>query len=75
MKPKSIMVWAGITSTGKTDLIFIPPGTRINAKYYQEEIVKKVVIPFKPRIFQQDGAPARSAKSTISLLNRSFSKV
>ena len=75
MKPKSIMVWAGITSTGKTDLIFILPGTRINARYYQEEIVKKVIIPFKPRIFQQDGAPAHSAKSTISLLNRSFSKV
>lgn len=75
MKPKSIMVWAGITSTGKTDLTFIPPGTRINAKYYQDEIIKKVVIPFNPRIFQQDGAPAHSAKSTISLLKKNFSKV
>lgn len=75
MKPKSIMVWAGITSTGKTELIFIPPGTKVNAKYYQDEIIKKVVIPFKPTTFQQDGAPAHSAKSTISLLKKSFSKV
>lgn len=69
------MVWAGITSKGKTELVFIPPGTKINAKYYQEEIIKKVVIPFKPKIFQQDGAPAHSAKSTISLLKSNFSKV
>ncbi len=74
MKPMSIMVWAGITSKGKTELVFVPPGTEINAKYYQEEVVKKFAVPLKPKIFQQDGAPAHSAKSTISFLKANFSR-
>ena len=76
------MVWAGVLSKDKTPLVFIPPGTRVNAKYYQNDIIRKVVIPWGKKVFgrrqwtfQQDGAPAHSAKATISLLKKEIPNV
>jgi hypothetical protein len=62
------MVWAGICLTGKTPLIFVDPGVKINKNYYLKEILQNVVEPwaqahFRGRewIFQQDSAPAHKA--------------
>ena len=30
-KPKSVMVWAGVSAIGRTQLICVPPGMKINA--------------------------------------------
>lgn len=77
--PKSVMVWGGITASGKTPLVFIQKGVKINAIYYQEEILKKVVLPWSQLHFptgnmmlQQDWAPAHGAKSTIMLCDQLF---
>jgi len=67
--PKSLMVWAGICATGKTPLIFVNPGVKINKEYYLNEILQRVVQPWarshfgqREWIFQQDSAPAHKAK-------------
>ena len=38
-KPQSVMVWAGISTKGRTPLVFIPPGVKINAVKYQELVL------------------------------------
>lgn len=78
---KSVMVWAGITSSGKTPLVFVDQGVKINAAVYQEEILRKVVLPWSKKnyknrswTFQQDWAPAHSAKSTMKFCKENFPK-
>lgn len=67
----SVMVWAGITSDGKTPLVFVPQGVKINAANYLDDILKAVVEPWANSHFgnthwtyQQDSAPAHKAKVT-----------
>uniref|UniRef100_A0A8R1EEL5 HTH luxR-type domain-containing protein n=1 Tax=Caenorhabditis japonica TaxID=281687 RepID=A0A8R1EEL5_CAEJA len=37
--PKSVMVWAGITATGKTPLVFIERNVKINSEVYQKIVL------------------------------------
>ncbi|KAI6650137.1 MhmaT1 transposase [Oopsacas minuta] len=60
----------------KTPLVFVPEGTKINAKVYQDLILDKYVrhigstfMKGEKWIFQQDGAPAHIAKSTLQWLS------
>lgn len=69
--PASVMVWAGITASGKTPLVFVDKGVKINQENYREEILKAVVEPWAQAhfgqeqwTFQQDSAPAHRAKMT-----------
>ena len=39
------MVWAGICKTGKTPLIFVNPGVKINKDYYLREILQGFLQP------------------------------
>lgn len=66
--PASLMVWAGITADGKTPLVFVPAGVKINGNEYLN-ILKTRVLPWaqshfgrRQWIFQQDGAPAHKAR-------------
>lgn len=67
--PQSVMVWAGICASGKTPLVFVNPGVKINKNYYLQEILEGVLEPWARRhfrnrewIFQQDSAPAHKAR-------------
>ncbi|KAI6658361.1 MhmaT1 transposase [Oopsacas minuta] len=78
-KPHSVMVWAGVSATGRTPLIFVPPGVKINATTYRELILEPVLQNLgqtmfngEPFIFQQDGAPAHTANSTQTWLQHNF---
>lgn len=69
--PASIMVWAGVSIKGKAPLHFVDPGVKMDAKYYQEEVLEKIVRPLNDSLFdgedwtfQQDSAPSHRAKST-----------
>ena len=42
-KPSSVMVWAGISAEGRTPLVFVPSGVKINANTYKELILEPVV--------------------------------
>lgn len=77
--PASVMVWAGICSTGKTPLVFIPRNVKINAIEYQQRILRDVLEPWAAQHFgvngftlQQDWAPAHSAKTTIAVCEDLF---
>jgi hypothetical protein len=65
------MIWCGVSEKGKP-LVFIEPGTKIDAKYYQNNVLEKVLQPEAEKlygedtwVFQQDSAPAH--KSTLVL--------
>ena len=65
------MVCAGISITGRTPLVFVPSGVKINQKTYQDLILKPIVKDLRNTmfnnalfLFQQDGAPANTAKTT-----------
>ena len=70
-KPTYVMVWAGVTSDGRTPLVFIPQGVKINQMVYRETIIESILKPwaqkhFKGRCwtFEQDSAPAHKARPT-----------
>lgn len=76
--PKSVMVFAGITSDGKTPLIFLDQGIKMNSNNYIS-VLKKEVLPwaqkhFRKRIwcFQQDGAPAHKARIVQDWCRQNF---
>ena len=65
------MVWAGICASGKTPLIFVEAGVKINQEVYRRDILEAVVLPWAQQhfgdqewTFQQDSAPAHRAKAT-----------
>lgn len=69
--PASVMVWAGICASGKTPLIFIDQGVKINKESYQRDILEAELLPWAEAHFgeqhwtlQQDSAPAHKAKTT-----------
>jgi hypothetical protein len=73
------MVWGGICASGKTPLIFIERNVKINAKAYQNIILKGVLEPWAKKHFgnkrwtlQQDMAPAHSAQTTMDLCGELF---
>ena len=79
LHPSSVMVWGGICSTGKTPLVFVDLGVKINKNYYLHKILQGVLKPwtkrhFKQRswIFQQDSAPAHKAKETQEWCEANF---
>ncbi len=70
-KSRSTMIWGAISYNGKIPLKFVEKGAKINAEYYQDEILESTLkpnistlYPDGQWIFQQDSAPAHKAKST-----------
>ncbi|CAP24900.1 Protein CBG04119 [Caenorhabditis briggsae] len=77
--PKSVMVWAGLTSEGKVPLVFIDRNVKINSDVYQKLVLMDVLRPWvtshfgqQPFILQQDWAPSHGSKSTKAVLDAHF---
>lgn len=69
----SVMVWGGITSTGRTPL-HVCQGN-VNGVYYRDNIIDPLVVPFARRhgpgfILQDDNAPAHRANVVRNHLQR-----
>jgi hypothetical protein len=69
--PSKLMVWAGIAWNGKTDLIRIPQGLRMNADDYIEHVAshipeeaKSIFGNRKKWKLLEDGAPVHKARVT-----------
>ena len=74
VKPKSVMVWAGVGHNLKSPLVFIPQGIKLNSLSYTK-MLEQTVIPWLRRnhlsvTLQQDGAPPHRAKATQTWLRR-----
>ena len=73
---QSLMVSVGISKLGRTELIFVDPGAKINGQYYRDVMLAQHLLPQMRHIagnmfvFQQDSAPAHRARETIEYLSR-----
>ena len=74
---KSVMVWAGISGKGETDIVFVPECTKISANSYHKfnlskhvSQINKTFVKGNSWIFQQDEARAHSAKLTQEWLSK-----
>jgi len=67
----SVMVPVAVSQMGKTSLVFVQPGTKVNSSYYCEKVLKEGLLPDIRNIagdvftFQQDGAPSHRSKQTV----------
>uniref|UniRef100_A0A7I4Z6J4 DDE_3 domain-containing protein n=1 Tax=Haemonchus contortus TaxID=6289 RepID=A0A7I4Z6J4_HAECO len=67
--PAQVMVWAGVCASGKTPLVIVDPGVKIDKDYYLKTILEDALLPWtnshlngRPWTSQQDSAPAHKAK-------------
>lgn len=67
--PSQVMVWAAVTADGRSPVVFIEPGVKVNATYYRENILEGALEPWarkhfgrKEWTFQQDSAPSHKAR-------------
>lgn len=67
--PPMVMVWAAVTADGRSPLVFIDRGVKINAQNYRENILEGALKPWankhfgrRPWTFQQDSAPSHKAR-------------
>ena len=60
------MVSVGVSKLGRTHLIFVDPGVKINGAYYRDVLLTQEMLPVMREIsgdffiLQQDSAPAQS---------------
>lgn len=70
---KHVMVSAGVSYAGKGRLHFVDEKVKINAEYYTTDLLPKLIEDCEsllPQyIFQQDGAPAHTARQTQEWLS------
>jgi len=64
------MVSIAVSKLGKTDLVFVQPGAKINTVYYCENVLEQGLLSGIRRIsndflFQQDRAPAHRLHHTV----------
>lgn len=73
---KSVMVSVAVSKLGRTDLIFVDPGVKIDGNYYRQVLLANEMLPAIRHIsgdcyvFQQDSAPAHRARKTVEFLRR-----
>jgi hypothetical protein len=78
LHPVAVMVWAGVSARGKTQLRFVEQGATITSKYYIHHIIEPFIKNDVPRLFpgdqakemilHQDSAPGHKAKDTLTYL-------
>ena len=68
------MVSVAVSELGKTDLVFVQPGAKINSVYYCDNVLEQGFLPDIRHssndnfLFQQDGAPAHCSRHTVTYL-------
>lgn len=74
---RGIMVSVGVSRMGKTSVVFVEPGAKVNSEYYCDHVLRHGLLPdIQARCnrhnwtLQQDGAPAHTARNTINFLHR-----
>ena len=79
-KPASVMVWAAVSKTWKSPLIFVKEGVKVNTNVYIDEILTPALREMKKHFknreftFQQDGTPSHTSKKTQEWCQANFPK-
>ena len=66
------MVSVAVSKLGKTDLVFVQPGAKVNSLYYCENVLEQSLLSAIRRIsnndfvVQQDTAPAHRSHHTVA---------
>ncbi|CAF3321268.1 unnamed protein product [Rotaria sp. Silwood2] len=78
LHPVAVLVWACVSTHGKTQLHFVEHGSTITSGYYIEHIIEPFIKFDIPRLFpgdtqkkmilHQDSAPGHAAKGTLSYM-------
>ena len=75
--PQPVMVWAAVTETGRSPLLFVPSGVKLNFQRYIADILEGCLLPWAKKHFQgvpwslqQDSAPSHAAEITCSWTQR-----
>ena len=65
----SVVVWAAVTESGKSPLVFVEQGVKLNKENYRNDILVGSLLPWakehfkkRPWTFQQDLAPSDGVK-------------
>lgn len=76
-KSNGVMVWGALSKRAKLPLVFVNPGVKINKEFYQKEILDAelkvwadATHGFGNWTFQQDSAPAHTAKVVQAWLQK-----
>ena len=71
--PQSVMVWAAVTATRRSLLLFVPTGVKLNSERYVSDILEGCLLSWaeqhfkdKPWTLQQDLVPSYGSKFTQS---------
>ena len=51
--PQSVIVWASVTKTGRSSLIFVPPGVKLNSQRYNADILEGCLLPWTKNTFKE----------------------
>uniref|UniRef100_A0A7I4Z2Y2 DDE_3 domain-containing protein n=1 Tax=Haemonchus contortus TaxID=6289 RepID=A0A7I4Z2Y2_HAECO len=72
---RNLMVWAEVSWNGKTKLLFVEPGLKINAEYYVQQL-REGILSSCGRLYrdgsfvlQQNWAPAHASRKTLAFLD------
>ena len=75
--PQSVMVWAAVTATARSPLLFVPTRVKLNSEWYVSDILEGCLLPWakqhfkdEPWTLQQDLAPSHGSKFTQSWILR-----
>ena len=75
--PQSVMVWAAVTATGRSPLLFVLSGVELNSQRHSADIIEGCLLPLanqhfqgQPWTLQQDSAPSHGSKLTQSWIQR-----
>lgn len=73
--PAYVMVWAAVTANGRSPLVFIDQGVKVNQQVYQQKVLNDALVPWAHNqfggnrwTFQQDSAPSHRARLTQQFL-------
>ena len=71
--PLSVRVWMAITATGRSPLVFLTSGVKLNSQRYISDILETELLPWArthfhgaPWTLQKDSAPSHGSKITLS---------
>ena len=75
--PQSVMIWAAVTPSGRSPLVFVPSGVKLNSERYVSDILESHLLPWADKHFQglpwslqQDSAPSHGSKMTQTWIQR-----